>query len=109
MLECQRRIADLVDPVWAVGEIDGTGRHLSRKSDEVECGGTAGLNAPTELPRQSPRNLIDVRAQALIEELAETWVVIDAANDAANLSALFQPVESRVNSRTASEVKEVSG
>jgi len=46
---------------------------------------------------------------ALIEELAETGVVVDAANDAANLSALLQPVKPRIDSRAASKVQEVSG
>jgi hypothetical protein len=45
----------------------------------------------------------------LIEEFAETGIVIDAANDAANLSTLLKPVEFRIDSRAASEVQEVSG
>jgi hypothetical protein len=51
------------------------------------------LDAPTKLPRQGPRNLINIRAKLLIEELAETRVVIDTANDPANLTPLFQPVK----------------
>jgi hypothetical protein len=51
------------------------------------------LDAPTELPRQGPRNLVNIGTQVLIEELAEARVVIDAANDPANLAPLFQPVK----------------
>jgi hypothetical protein len=65
---------------------------------------STGLNAPAELPCQSSRNLVNVRAEALIEEFAEAGIVVDAANDAANLPALFQPVEARIDSRPASEV-----
>jgi hypothetical protein len=67
------------------------------------------LNAPTELPCQCSRNLVDVRAKALIEEFAKARIVIDTANDAANLSTLFKPVEARIDSGATTEVKKVSG
>jgi len=51
------------------------------------------LDAPTELPRQGPRNLVNIRAEVLIEQLAGARPVVDAANDPANLIPLFQPVQ----------------
>ena len=44
----------------------------------------------------------------LIEEFAEARIVVDAANDLANLAAFFQPVERGINSGAASEVQKVA-
>ncbi len=41
MLEYQGRSADLVDPVWAIGDVDGAGRNLRAKFGEVQGSGTA--------------------------------------------------------------------
>jgi hypothetical protein len=81
---------------------------LSGKPQEIQSGGPARLDSPTELPRQSPRNLINIRTQVLIEKLAEARVVIDAANDAANFAAFLQPVERGIDSGAASEVQKVA-
>jgi hypothetical protein len=53
-------------------------------------------------------DLVDVWAQALVEEFAETGIVIDPTNDAANLAALLQPVEARIDSWATTQVQEVS-
>ena len=44
----------------------------------------------------------------LIEELAELRIVVNAANDPANLASLLQPVERRIDSGAASEVQKVA-
>jgi hypothetical protein len=44
----------------------------------------------------------------LIKKLAEARVVIDAANDPANLAAFLQPVERGIDSGAASEVQKVA-
>jgi hypothetical protein len=66
------------------------------------------LDAPSELTRQCPRNLVNIRAKVLIEELAEARVIVNATNDPANLTPSFQPVKCGIDSRTASEVQEVA-
>jgi hypothetical protein len=81
---------------------------LSGKPQKIQSRGSAGLDSPTELPRQSPRNLVNIRTQVLIEEFAEARIVVDAANDLANLAAFFQPVERGINSGAASEVQKVA-
>jgi hypothetical protein len=45
------------------------------------------LNAPAEFARNSSGDLIDIRAQLLVEEFTEARVVIDATDYPANLSA----------------------
>jgi hypothetical protein len=81
---------------------------LSGKPQEIQSGGSAGLDSPTELPCQSPCNLVNIGTQVLIEEFAEARIVVDAANDPANLTALFQPVERGIDSGAASEVQKVA-
>jgi hypothetical protein len=66
------------------------------------------LDTPTELPRQGPRNLVNIRAKVLIEEPAEARVVVDAANNPANLAPLFHPVKRGIDSGAASKVQEVT-
>ena len=44
----------------------------------------------------------------LIEEFAEARIVVDAANDPANLTALFHPVKRGIDSGAASEVQKVA-
>src|ERR1035437_4646111 len=108
MLENQSHITDLVSPVRPIRQVDSAGGNLGGEPEEIQSGGPAGLNSPTEFTRQSPRNLVNIRAQVLIEELAEARVVVDAADDPANLAPLLQPVECRIHSGAASEVQEVA-
>jgi hypothetical protein len=81
---------------------------LSGKPQEIQSGSSARLDSPTELSRQSPRNLVNIRAHVLIEDFAETRIIVDAANDPANLAALLQPVERGIDSGAASEVQKVA-
>jgi hypothetical protein len=81
---------------------------LRGKSQEIQSGSPARLDSPAELPRQSPRNLVNIGTQVLIEEFAETRIVVDAVNDPANLTALLHPVERGIDSGAASEVQKVA-
>src|ERR1035437_736368 len=108
MLENQSHITDLVSPVWPIRQVDSAGGNLGGEPEEIQSSGPAGLNSPTEFTRQSPRNLVNIRTQLLIEELAEARVVVNAADDPANLAPLLHSVERRIHSGAASEVQEVA-
>jgi hypothetical protein len=57
--------------------------------EEVQGSGIGGLNTPTKLPRQGCCYLVYAGAYALVEQFAEPGVIVDATNDAANLSLLL--------------------
>jgi hypothetical protein len=43
----------------------------------------------------------------LIEEFAETWIVVDATNNPTNLAQLLQPVKCGIDRGATSEIQEI--
>jgi hypothetical protein len=90
VLEFDRRLSDRVAPVGAIRQIDKLGGDLRRNPQDVLRSSATGLNPPSELSGESLGNLVQVRAKLPTEEFARSWIVVYAADNAANHAPLME-------------------
>ena len=83
--ERQDLLPDFVLPGRPVGVVDPASGHLRRQSQQVQGRVAGGEDAPVELARQRPGDLVDIRPQFLVQQLTVARVVVDPSADPADL------------------------
>jgi len=82
--------ADLDHAAAAIGQVDRTSRNLSRQPQSVGGACAGRLDAAAGLPCQSGGDLVRVRRDRA-ERGVQTWVVVEAAPEAADDAFFGQP------------------
>lgn len=109
MLKRESAATDLISTVRTVRQVIERRRHLRRQPDDVLRHRAAGLDAPTELARERPRDLVDFRSELDAQQRAAARVDVNAAHRAADSPFAHQTMHGKIDRGAAAERREITG
>ena len=108
VFESQGGVTDFEAFVGSIGQIDGACWNLSREPQQIQCCCATRLDSPAKLTRQSAGNLVDVRAQLLLQEFAVSRVVIDSADNPSHLTFGGEAMQSGIDRGSLAKVQKIA-